>query len=511
MKLKEIYFGEPEGKDEIRTIEAKNKTIEDIFYNGNSVFEKMKEPQKFLIIGRKGTGKTLLAEYYKSDVTKSKNFCEIYNESEFSLEKLKVFKYESISESEMTIFWKYFFYKTIRREVLNNNKFKKMMSLRLFLLNRVKEVSFELDSFEVTDSISRSGSAGGKFAKKPETSCKGNIEKTKVNVSQFKKAEYFKQIEEFERKIVSVLKNEKLEYNLIYDDLDELEELFKNEHNTYKFIHSMIKAVKEINDLFENKCDSNAKIFILLREDMSNDLIKNTNNYNKILNTNAIQLDWQYKKHLNDYEQDISKLFIRKIRQSNIELKFKEDKEVYENFFPKKVSSRSAVKFIIDHSYGRPRDFILFFNAMKDTYPNEERLKANMFSEVLGEYSKRFYGEFLNEVNRNPKKAEILECIDIIKSLHKASFHIDEVKDRYEQEKENYKYIKSSREIEQLFKELYLYSVIGTSYYIDGSGSKTKKKNAARRMEFYYRDNLSDNPLMETFSVHFAVRKALNI
>ena len=64
-KLGEFSFGNIDGKKELSSYNKNNiSNLEKVFFNHNECFEKLKEKQ-FLIIGEKGTGKTLLIEYFK--------------------------------------------------------------------------------------------------------------------------------------------------------------------------------------------------------------------------------------------------------------------------------------------------------------------------------------------------------------------------------------------------------------------------------------------------------------
>ena len=123
--LKDIFFGEAEGKDE--AAEARERdNFESIFYSGFHWYEEMLEAKKFLIVGRKGTGKTLLAEYYKHEQSKEGNLVDIVDDSNFTLKKLERINYRDITEQEMIIFWEYFFlYELCERMLDNLSWFKK--------------------------------------------------------------------------------------------------------------------------------------------------------------------------------------------------------------------------------------------------------------------------------------------------------------------------------------------------------------------------------------------------
>lgn len=61
IQLKNIFVGDPDG-----LAEAQKAQFNDLFYKKNKKYEELeKNPNKFIVTGRKGTGKTLLAKYYE--------------------------------------------------------------------------------------------------------------------------------------------------------------------------------------------------------------------------------------------------------------------------------------------------------------------------------------------------------------------------------------------------------------------------------------------------------------
>ena len=59
--LSDIFIGNPDGLSE-----ARNKKFDTLFYNKNNKYQLLQaDPSKFIITGRKGTGKTLLGKYYE--------------------------------------------------------------------------------------------------------------------------------------------------------------------------------------------------------------------------------------------------------------------------------------------------------------------------------------------------------------------------------------------------------------------------------------------------------------
>ena len=63
-KLGNFNFGRIDGKTETEEYRDKNIKIEDMFYNHEDIYKKL-DDKRYIILGDKGTGKTLLIEYFK--------------------------------------------------------------------------------------------------------------------------------------------------------------------------------------------------------------------------------------------------------------------------------------------------------------------------------------------------------------------------------------------------------------------------------------------------------------
>ena len=61
INLKSVFFGNSDGKNE-----SKNENFLNTFFDYNNMYSELKSG-KFLILGSKGSGKTLLLEYFKKN------------------------------------------------------------------------------------------------------------------------------------------------------------------------------------------------------------------------------------------------------------------------------------------------------------------------------------------------------------------------------------------------------------------------------------------------------------
>ena len=64
MKVEDLFIGYNDGKKEAQNRE----NFEEYYFNHDGIYEKILRSDKYLLLGRKGTGKTLLGEVIKKEL-----------------------------------------------------------------------------------------------------------------------------------------------------------------------------------------------------------------------------------------------------------------------------------------------------------------------------------------------------------------------------------------------------------------------------------------------------------
>lgn len=165
VKLKDIYLGVPDG-----ATEAENKNFEELFYDSNNKYDElMKNDEKFLVVGNKGTGKTYLAKYALLKASK-KCSKEMVNANDFSIYKLSNVHEVGMSNDLMYALCKWFLLDKLAQLILKKHKVKRVIPGTK--LSRLKKFVEEYDNYEFfkemkkIDSKVKEGKAAGKKQKK---------------------------------------------------------------------------------------------------------------------------------------------------------------------------------------------------------------------------------------------------------------------------------------------------------------------------------------------------------
>lgn len=489
-----LKLGEVDGKKE-----ARDPDFENLFYLGDGYYDELDKQNKYIIIGRKGTGKSVLINYYKKQIDKKDNaFCKIITVPSFMKRKLKTFDYNKLNTEELEEFWKYVLLKELTGLILEN----KVPFLKGFKKTKMqkREKDFEELLRIKTMELENIGKINSKLSS-PFSAISSEIQ-AKETVT-YETVKYYDVLEELEEQVLNFLKNSESEYYLIFDDLEELDTKFKDDKETfYGMVLGFLMALEYLNDQFYD-CGTKSKIITTIRQDLLDIINHDSHNLNKIINSSSIKIEWYSPLSKNNPEEtQIMKMLLHKIRKSTPVYEKLDNQELYEKVFPssdfnKPTQKNNCLEYLMLRSFGRPRDLISFLKIYQQQYKDDLFFNFSNFEKCLRSYSSGFYTEITNEINLNPYKADILDTIEVIKKMQKRYFKIADLISFYESNKETYAWNIPS--INKSCIDLYQLGVLGNSSRKPGK----KNKNI---YWFSYREGSPKEPdFNKDFAVHFAL------
>lgn len=513
VKLSNINIGQTAGENE-----AKNPYFENLFYTGNKKYSEICKHNKFIIRGRKGTGKTILAHYIKKKAYDNNICsCKINSLNDIELQKLLNNPNRNLLDEENKVFWRYCILIELGKCILEKHPYQKYINFSLKKLRRIinrrnnpylkivevnksynlsKKSSFSLNS-DVKKSIktsirdlSNSDKFGLGLSKEKNT---GLIEKYEIS-------DYFAEINDLEKLVLKILSKEKQGYMIIYDDLDEIGDNIDNHKNYKSLILGMIFAVQDLNNKIQIK-NKDSKIIISIRSDILDSLNKHSSNLRKIISDNSVNLYWLNKANSHYTDNELIDLILTKITASVPEYKSIDKKILFENLFPKNISKTSIVKYLLDKSMGRPRQIIEFLNIIIENYGDCLKFEPKHFRNCLKYFSIELYKDLENEFSVYENKNELNESLKLIKSLRKADFEFGEILAHYNANRNQYKYIKT---VEDSLKLMYSFGVIGMY-------EKNDDDDIPKYSWGYREDAEQDIDIRQIFLVHSALRPVFNL
>lgn len=477
-KLGDMFIGYTDGKKEATYV----KDFEQYYFDFNKNVERIMEKDKFLLLGKKGTGKSLLAEYLKKKSFKDPTwFCTISSYKEFNFHELIYLKSRDIKPNEYMAIWEWIILIEIAQLCINDQSVNCLAKENLEKFIESNFGDLKLNMNQIIE-ITKKGSLNGRILHGILGASGGFGQDIKYTQGTF--IDY---LDSLRTNVIQVLKESSCHYTIVFDELDDK---FRNEDIYKSNIISLIKVTDRLNRIFleENiKC----KVILLLRTDIF--YVLNDPDLNKIEQDNSIKLDWG-----NTVKKD-SPLFsmtLNKIRQSIPEFLNLNDNDLFNKLFPQTINRREPNEFILGRTYFRPRDLVTYLNFIVEEYPNTTYFGYKGFIDMESKYSEYLLKEIKNELYGHISDTKIHETFTLLKQFKKNEFTYSEINSYYSERKNRYKNI----DIDESLKFMFNFSVLGNKW-----------ENKQRNKFFYswaYRENTEIN-YDQIFVVHLGLRKEL--
>ncbi|MBZ2106238.1 P-loop ATPase, Sll1717 family [Streptococcus mitis] len=438
--------------------------------------------EKYMIIGRKGEGKTAIATFiYKNvgagayaDKLSFKNFPfnTIYNYSDN--------RYPN--PSQYITFWKYLIYVSICKQMVRDNNIDSNIRDNLVKLFPAKKRSENLKDLIPKITVKEFGF---------------QVLSTGLNIATSREKHELEWID-----IVDILENVILEnvtsaskYYVIFDELDEEYKDFtssEEEKDYFALVTGLFKAINETRNIFK---DEGLLIYpiVFLRSDIFQRI--NYSDKNK-WSDYLINLEWSPEK-LQDLIQlridalttKKSKNFIQAWHQIALPGDIKMGK--------RKTVKMRAIDYILRSTHHRPRDVVKFLKEASKIADKKKNVKIspNDIKDADSSFSEYMRQEIIDEIYSVLPEYE--EIFAILSTIRKQTFHPKEFVNIYDQKVSKGEL--KNRGAELVLKILFEFSIIGNVPSVR-TRSIFKYENESARFNF-----------KENIQVHRGLYKALQI
>lgn len=391
--------------------ETSSIRLTDVFFDDLGIIDKLNS-QRFIVVGRKGAGKSALANYIHSKMNQeATSQCKILKHDGIERE-LKLQKLDSNAVLGLDFYKWLVMVNLIELLVKHEAIFEDYKSFERLLefleVNRggVKITEHKSTNTEHTAS-SGSQSYFGINAKPLKLFMKSNGMTTVKNIKN--SPSIYEVLSDLENVIVKLLQASRTadhenNYCLIFDDLDIGFQINKQE--TVNNLICLLRATKEINaawGTFGFKC------LVLLRDDVERLLVSKESDLNKLFGSYGVPLNW--------YTQGDDAPELRSFIERRISRAFKDsystDNASWVNL------TNTLFKDVLDKTFCRPRDLIAYFSPLRDTkykYP----LTAEETERLTVKFGKYLLDEFRSELSSFYSEDEIdsiMSTLSIIRNI----------------------------------------------------------------------------------------------
>ncbi|WNF48119.1 hypothetical protein RHP75_06740 [Pseudomonas sp. SG20056] len=411
-----LYFGAPEAEAE--SLPTSKVSLRDVYEDHHDLFTELSN-EKFIIIGRKGCGKSAFAEY-ASAVAGANLFCSFIRQDNISLEQLVQLGTNAGLDHTKDQLFKWLIYTNLLKQFCLNESVQNAQPYKL-LNEFIKKNSgyIEINKDEVTELIRR--------------------HKFEVSIEHFKRffkgkynrdvelkesrAPYYKLLPHLELVVIDVLKNKlslenKNSYAIFFDDLDIG---FKaNNSESVDTLLSLIRTAKHVNNTVFAKNGAPAKVVILIRDDIERLLSPLGSDISKIFSSYGVQLNWYQDEFIINKKED--EIGLKKLINKRTAHAFKNagipmsGSKPWESLIEDDFRPKSSFKYVADHTFLRPRDFILLFKPL-ETGGYSIPLNKSSINQLIGQYASEMIKELSNELSSFYEPDEIENIILSLKNI----------------------------------------------------------------------------------------------
>ncbi|MBJ9991748.1 P-loop ATPase, Sll1717 family [Paenibacillus sp. S28] len=243
--------------------------------------------------------------------------------------------------------------------------------------------------------------------------------------------------------------------------VDELEISFmtqKSFDRDARMVRDLILAVESMNLLFKQQ-RANIKIICGVRSEVISSISTVGKEINKPLGDFGINIMWNQSG--GDITQHpILKMIVKRLITSEQHHGIYRDnpEEVWKSWFPEQVQETDTPKYLLHHTWYRPRDIVRLLNLAQKEYPRKESFDHQTFDAIRRQYSIESWVEMTEELRATYRQEEI-EVIRRLLYGFKPYFTFGEVKDRvrklnvlYDDVQETIDKLRLNRILSHLFK-----------------------------------------------------------
>lgn len=482
LKFEDYQFGYADAEKEYTRIP---QIFERAFYDSRKTIDKLIKEPYFLVIGRKGVGKSAVRAKIQSLSDKNNDLFT------YPL-KLNDFEFATFSKTN------------VDKNVTGTQKYKESWDFILYLM--IIRVMDKMLDFKEVEELNKLKNFLSQLGFPTNVSFKKDVNrlsKLKIgnNIAQFdiefekqfgdKPSTYLERISTVNEEIISVLTNTWFNNQKMVLLIDGVDDILRFKKNQLEILSSLIRSVDSLNDSFLANSVP-VKIILFIREDIVNNVTDP--DLNKIKRDGSITVNWENRL------DDLKSIVNLRFKYSGV---FEEDLSEYWNkLFPPSINNKPSWMYILDHTLYKPRDILQFLKTCQELYPDNTSLTYSEVRNVIKSYSKgHFIEEMKNEITGFIEDEYINTLPSVLQKIGERSFSFEEFSKMMEDQGVNRTIEKS--EIKYLLLLLFEAGYIGHLL----PNSRSRKHSVV----FKYRNPNSKIDYSQKFITHKGIYNGLGV
>lgn len=478
MLLKDYVFGYADASKEYL---LKPDIIEMAFFDQKDILNKLKNDWKYMLVGRKGVGKSAYNAKLQSISESTNDFItEQIQLNDFEYSTFAKGKSDNVTLGTKKYFdsWEFILLFSIY------NVFSKIEMFDDSAFNEIEELLGKFD-FYFNDTFKKCVTKVSKIKLGTNVGVFDAAYETEFGTKPFS---FSDRINALIQKMLENLKKIHIDQK-IYMLIDGVDDVLRFKKSQLDIISSLIRTIDTLNEYFVRE-RINVKIIIFMREDILSNITDP--DLNKIKRDGAVNLSWC------DNTNDLKSIVNLRFKLSERESEF--DKTWY-NIFPNKVKESDSWEYLLDHTLYKPRDVLQFLVVCQDLYSNKESLSYSEMTNVLKTYSRDYFiEEMKNELSGFSNDDLIILLPSLFQKIGSRSFYFNELLKIANEQSNSQKY--SEQDIKYLLYLLFQSGYVGQ--IVVGNRGKSS-------VVFKYRNPNANVDYSQKFISHRGLHKGLGI
>lgn len=407
MKLSEYTFGFADAEKEYSRLPQIFTTA---FFDSRNVVSKLINEYHFLLIGRKGVGKSAFSAKIQSLSSIQQNLFAVpvkLNDFEFSTFSKTSIDSDVIGTQKYKASWDFIILLTIYKIIYNelsidNNEGLNSMLVLLESLGFPLEQGYKKDITRLSKLKIGSNILNFDIEFEKEFGVKPNTYLERISSLNDRMTEILADVYFCNQKIVILI--------------DGVDDILRFKKNQLEILSSLVRSVDYLNDkFFADKLP--IKIVLFIREDIMNNITDP--DLNKIKRDGAIVLNWYNRI------DDLKSIVKLRFRLSGVP----DDKidGYWETIFPRKIRNEDSWSYILKYTLCKPRDILQFLKCCQEACGEKEGLSFSDIQNALKIYSRDYFiEEMKNEITGFIDDAFVTSLPSALQKLGTRSFTFNE-------------------------------------------------------------------------------------
>lgn len=408
LKLKNIYLGSIDAKNELlaNSPDERARFSASFVVPPNLTIEDFVSREKYYVLGLKGTGKTALLRYvsisleeidkayssfvlFKSDVDEDTRI-EFGKTARLLLATANP---ESFEGTDFEAIWRWFIYRKIveASESLDIAPFQQTSQWESFKA-LVKSEAMRSKSTGLMRLVPRLVKGQIEVSKDPKLSL--DLDWDSKGVGRLKFVDLVKKADAVFRDLAA----SETRLNLFFDELELSFSADSQYERDVRMLRDLIVSIEKINAVCKSK-GFNLCLYAAIRSEVLSAVASLGKEINKSLADFGTEILWNRPGH-DASRQPLIYIIEQRIASARAEHRMKPMKssELWSTYFPAQIEGMAPQRYILHHTWYRPRDVVRLLRTAQEQFPNEGGFGLNVFETIRKKYSTACWVEVTEEL-----------------------------------------------------------------------------------------------------------------